>query len=302
MLVDLEQRLAQVLGQRLPAPFMGRVTVAPDSPPGPGPELRVAVGSATPLDPDFGARRSELTPGTPLPRRVARLRCEIVLTVDASAPGGRAEQVEGVDALLYLLDAPDFRNADALTAPGDPGFLLSELRVVSADLSPTLANDSPAVLVLRAEGWFWPVGEVGAAGPAIAEAHLRQLVLPVNMVPAEVRFVAGGGPVDLRFEVGAAGTAVVSQGGVVTAAFGRIAASLEGPGGTPGAGTLGGGQAGIGGARLIAVTDNSATITYTPPAAPASDRLILRSVTRNAGETHFGPQLAAFDLIVAAAP
>ena len=76
MLVDLEQRLAQVLGQRLPAPFMGRVTVIARSPaagyaaalavpPGPAAGVRDRGQGGIPLGPTrIGINSGEAVIGT----------------------------------------------------------------------------------------------------------------------------------------------------------------------------------------------------------------------------------------------
>jgi hypothetical protein len=302
MLADLERRLAQVLGQRLPAPFTGRVAVAPDGPAGAGPEIRLAIGEVARREPDLGAFRSEVAPGVAQRRRVARLSCEIALTVTPQPAAGRAQRVAAVDALLYLLDDPEFRSARALAQPGDPGFLLSTLGLAGAHLSPDSLAEPPPDVLLSAEGWFWPIGEVGEDGPAIAEAQLRQLVLPVDMRPIAARIIAGSPAVALRFELGAAGTMILRDGSVASDDFERIAVSLEGPDGGAGAGSLSGGMPAAGGFRLVRVENDAASVTYQPPGAAAVDRVVLRSVTRTLGDTHFGPTLAVFELTVEAAP
>ena len=65
MLTEFEIRLADVLGNRLPAPFGGRVRRrgAP-APNGNGPVVRVGVDAIEPLEPDFGSVRPEVVAGS----------------------------------------------------------------------------------------------------------------------------------------------------------------------------------------------------------------------------------------------
>ncbi|HVF13860.1 MAG TPA: hypothetical protein VM942_04625 [Acidimicrobiales bacterium] len=298
MLADFERRLAEVLGARLPAPFAGRVVVAPEVPAGPGPVVQVAVGAVTPLDPDFGSIRRESAPGTADQRRVVRLRAQVGVEVTPGGGGGRAQRVAGADLLLHLLDGSDFRDGSALVEPGDPGFLLDSLRVAGGDLS--VAGTEPAVAV-SAEGWFWPPGEVGETGEPIVEAQVRQVVLPIVLRPAVSRLVAGAGPVPLELVVGTTGTMSVADGATIASAFGAVAVGLVGVGGGAGAGTLTGGDAGPGGRRVVAVADGRAVVTYTPPATAATDQVVVSAhVVDGGGEARVGLELARFRLRVEA--
>ena len=63
MLAPFETRLAAVLGASLPAPFAGRVTVAPQAPNGDGPSLQVAARAIRRIEPDLGAFRRERPQG-----------------------------------------------------------------------------------------------------------------------------------------------------------------------------------------------------------------------------------------------
>src|SRR6266508_4543656 len=98
MIAAFEQRLADVLGTRLPVPFRGRVSVAPAPPPAAQPAVVVAVEGATTVEPDLGSRRPELTPGANDPRRVLRLNCSVAIWVLAANNADRRQQLEGIDA------------------------------------------------------------------------------------------------------------------------------------------------------------------------------------------------------------
>jgi hypothetical protein len=278
MISEFEQRLAEVLGTRLPAPFAGRVQVAPGAAPGSQPRVLVGVQQADQSEPEMGSRRPELAPGSNDPRRVMRLQCVAGLTVQPGTGEGRGQQMLGLDAALYALDAPDFRDGSALRggAP-DPGFLIQRLRLGggAAPLDPSAPNAAPVGLTLLAEGWFWPVGVTGEAGRAIGEVRIRGALLPVELVPAVPVLVANGGPVELTVRIRSFGVLRVSEAAQPGLPFGVIGLGLVGPGGQPGAGALSGGAAGANGVRLLNLTDEAATVTYTPPAQSATDELIV---------------------------
>jgi hypothetical protein len=206
-----------------------------------------------------------------------RLRCSVGVAVRPANNQGREQQLRGLDAALYALEAPDLRDGSALAGAADPGFQISTMRVVDAraPLDPTAA-DAPAVgLTLSAEGWFWPIGVAGEAGVAIGEIRVREALLPVEIAPARPDLVAGGPPVELRLRVVAAGTLRLDGAATTLLPFGALALALAGPGGRPGAGTLAGGADGTAGVRLAPLVDSAATITYTPPAEAATDELVV---------------------------
>ncbi len=291
MISEFEQRLADVLGARLPAPFGGRVRVAPgDVPPAQPAVLLGVVHAEHPAD-DVGGVRPQLTPGAPQPRRVVRLRCTVGLEVRAASGQGRRQQVLGVDAALFALDASDVLRGAALAggAP-DPGFVIHELRVLdaSAPLAPGAPADERVGLSLVAEGIFWPVGAPGQAGERIGEVRVRGVNLPIDVLLAEPP-VAGGAPVAVTVRVGAAGTLRLRDGQAPAALpFGDVAVALRGPGGQAGAGGLLGGDAGAEGARIVELDEGVATLQYQPPAAPATDELV---VALEDGEGALGVEL-----------
>ena len=296
MIAEFEQRLANVLGGRLPAPFTGRVAVAPGFSAGNQPRLLIGVRSTEPIAPDLGSQRPEAAPGADDPRRVLRLRCLVGLECFAGGNGGRAQQVQALDAALYALDAPDLRNGSALAASGDPGFLIQEMRLLgsTAPLDPGGAEE-PVGLTLAAAGWFWSVGVVGEAGEPIQEVRLRGGLLPISLRPEDPPLVAGGPEIDLTLRFGPLGLLRLADPPLPPQTFGRIGASLIGASGGLGAGTLSGGEAGAAGIRLYPLTDGQATLTYEPPDEATVDTLV---VALDDGEGGLGLELGRVALKV----
>ena len=282
MLADLEQRLATVLGNELPPPFAGRVRVPPASPPGAGPAVLVSVSHAVPLPSDFGSVRFEAVPTPPERQRVVRLRCTIDVVIRPAQASNRDQVVDGVDALLYLLDDSSFRSAAALIQAADQGFALSSLTIQDATPELRADDEAPPHVTLQADGLFWPVGTAAETGVEIVEARVRQVNLPLGVSTLPARIPAGGAPVELRFAVDRRGTMRLRADGLSTDPFGPLAVRLLGAEGGPGAGNLSGGAAGPDGSRLIDVADGELIVTYTPPADPAEDRVVL-NVVQGAG-------------------
>ena len=293
MISEFEQRLANVLGSRLPAPFGGRVEVAPAS----ANDLRLVLGveQVKLTEPDMGSRRPERVPGSADDRRVVRATCMVRLGVQPDAGQGRAQQVLALDAALYELDAPDFRSGEALAAPGDAGFLIQRLRCLGTDvpLDPLAEDAGPLGLTIEAEGWFWPVGIPGQAGIAIGEIRIRGVTLPVLLEPRNPLIAAGGGAVPLALRIGAAGGLTLGNG-AGPLPIGSIAVRVVGQGGQPGSGTLAGGTAGVDGARILDASSGTVAFDYTPGAEPATDTLI---VALENGESDLGIELGRFDLV-----
>ena len=156
MISDFEQRLADVLGTRLPAPFAGRVEVAPVSPSGPHPMIVLGVQQVEHAVADIGSQRPEIVPGSDDRRRVLRLKCSVGIEIHPGAGDDREQQMQGVDVALYALDAPDFQDGSALVEEGDSGFLIQKMAIVEAlaPLDPEAPEASPVGLTLSAEGWF----------------------------------------------------------------------------------------------------------------------------------------------------
>lgn len=303
MLANLETRIADVLGGRLAAPFAGRVFVAPGPPDTTLPALLVGVSRAEVIGENFGAgRRPERVPGADDPRRVVRLRCTIRIEVRPADNGTRAQTVAVLDALLYELDGPDMRTASALTAPGDPGFVLSRHLPEAVQVTPDPAeSDALPSVEVQAEGWFWPPNTPGITGVPIAAALVRTATLPVALQPWPLLLRPGDPAVPLTIRVGTTGTTRLSGGAPVVSAFGELAVRVVDAGGRPGAGTLTGGTAGPDGTRLIAVTEDAATVSYQPPAGPATDQLVVSVGRADAGAgPAVGIELARFPLAVTA--
>ena len=204
MIAEFEQRLAEVLGGLMPAPFGGRVQVASGTPDADEPVVIVGVTHAERLPDELGGNRPAVAPGADQPRRVVRLRCTVALEVRAAENAGREQQVAGLDAALYALDDPGFRRGTPLAGgAADPGFLVHDLVVVEG-LAPFDEDDplAPAALSLRAEGLFWPPGVAGQAGDRVGEIRLRGVVLPLDVsLPLDADLVAGGPAVTLTVRV-----------------------------------------------------------------------------------------------------
>jgi hypothetical protein len=293
MLTEFEARLADVLGTRLPAPFTGRV----DVPPGPAPNgtIRLVVGvrSAELLEPEFLAHRDVSLSSSASTRRVVRLRC--TLGIQANTNLGRADQLRLIEAAIFLLDAPEFRDGSALAGGADPGFRIESLRLVGGAMD-FAAAAPPLTASVVAEGWFWPVGTPEQAGKAIREALVRAGFLPLRLEPARPRFVPGGDPVELTLRLAAVGTTRLRRDTPPeNVPFGSLAVTLRDAGGRPGAGTLTGGSAGADDVRLLVLTGGSVALSYRPPADPATDILV---VAMEDGEGGQGIELGRFRLEV----
>ncbi|GEK21068.1 hypothetical protein [Cellulomonas xylanilytica] len=292
MLTELESRLADVLGAALPAPFGGRVRrLGAPAPAGPGPVVRLGVQGWTPLEPDVFSTRPELGAGAPTLRRVVRLRVDIGLDVATDPPGDRLGELAGADALLYALQDPGVRTATALVAPGDQGFRLDSL-----ELAPVGEQDDDPDVLVRAEGWFWPVGVPGQEGREIARALVREVRLPVRLLLGAA-LEAGGPEVTCDLVFGATGTLDVSAGPAVAAPFGAVALRVLDAGGGPGVGVLGADGSPSGSTVVAVVEGAGTTFTYTPPAAAAREHLVVLAHAGDGGDARTGMELARFELV-----
>lgn len=276
MIRDLELRLAEVLGERLPAPFTGRVVAAPVvGGPGPQPRVVVAVVSADRVVGQLGGDGPRIVAGSPLPRRVLRLSCVFSAVVEHADGAGREQEIAGLDALGYALDDPGLLKALDPAPATDPGFQLDLLDLTGLS-APTDPVDGPVQATLSALGSFWPTGTVGASGPEIVEIRVRAGLAPVELVLPPDPFTAGGPAGTLTLRVGSVGTLRLRETGPATEAFGKLALRLVAAGGKPGAGTLSGGTAGTEpGVRLVDLSGGTASVTYTPPAEKARDFLVV---------------------------
>lgn len=301
MLSEFEQQFQTTLRARLPAALRNEVQIATGAPSQTG--ILFGVRALQPMRPEFRDRRSEVVPGAPEPRRVVRLRGQVALSfVPNDTNQVRGTLIEWLDRVLYALDTDDVRTGAAFAGQApDPGFRIHALLIENAELPLDIhtAEAAPLVLTLALEGWFWPVGESGQVGVEIGEIRIRGVVHPITIQPAQPNLVANGPAVTLTIAVDARGTARVTASDLESAPFGTLAARLEKPDGTAGEGTLSGGAAGENGVRLLTVGDGAAAVTYTPPAAPATEVLIL-AVDDSA--TGSGLEIGRFPLIVRAEP
>lgn len=287
MLREFELGLANALGARLAAPLAGNVDVAPGRDVA---RVVLRVGHAEPVEHDLLNLRHERVPGGANPRRVLKLRCQVQLDVRSPEAGGRDAAMTAHDQTLYLLGSSEFADGSVLLPAddSDPGFVIQRLRL--------LDSNPPASILLEADGFFWPVGVAGQAGPEIVAIRLRQALRPLRLSPSRPPLVAAGAPVDLNLEFGTYGTfGVEADGAVDTLPFGTVMAAVVDAGGRRGAGALAGGAEGPDGSRLLAVENGVATLRYTPPAQAAVDHLIVRLENNEGGP---GIELARFRLPV----
>lgn len=294
MITEFELRLAEVLAARLPAPFTGRVNVPPAALPGDGPVILAGVTHARATDENFARHRPEIVPGGSDPRRVLRLACDVSIEIRAGSGQGRPQQMRGLEALLYELDAPDFRTGQALAngAPADPGFLIQSLQIRESFSAITPGTDETVTLQLSSEGWFWPVGIAGETGVVIGEIRLRGVVVPLAVAASRAQLIAGGPPLDLTLRVVGGTSGTIALPGKPALPLGSLAVKLQGPGARPARGTLVGGVEGL---LLAPLTDAGAVIQYQPPEEAATDELV---ISLDDGEGGAGIEIARYILAV----
>ncbi len=272
------------MGSRLGAPLAGAVDVSP------GRDVaRIVLGitSVQRLVDDMLSLRPERVPGDVAPRRVLKLRCTVELDAKLPNGGSRLDQMQAVESALYLLDDTSMRDGSALL-PGDnsdPGFLIRSMTVSG--------SIPPQSITVDADGFFWPKGTVGESGQAIQSARIRSAIKPLLLDPQPAALVAGGPATDFTITFGASGTTAVTADGIQNSAYGSLVVAVVDAGGRPGQGTLTGGAAGPGGARMYVVNDGSAAIRYTPPAQAATEFLVVK-LDDNAGGP--GLELGRFPL------
>jgi hypothetical protein len=299
MITEFEARLANVLGARLPSPHTGRVVVAPGAAATNTVRYILGVAQTELIESDFLAHRDVRLLGSEAFRRVVRLRCHV--SIQPRTNQGRAGQLAMLDAILFALDAPDFRDGSALVLGDDPGFLIERMRLGGHTMPLPVNPDTPPAITLVAEGWFWPVGAPEQEGPEIQEARVRAAFLPVQMLPSAPRLTAGGDPVELTLRLGTMGAMRLHGVDAPPDAlpFGSLAITLLDEGGRPGAGALAGGTAGEADGdevvRIVPVADGLATVTYTPGPEAAVEYLV---VALDDGEDGRGAELARFRLEV----
>jgi hypothetical protein len=275
---DLEQALVGLLDSGLPAPFAGSVVAAPPPASVNAPVLVVGVTAATPATPAFGSQLPQQTPAVAGSHRVLRLDCTVTVTALPGPGQGRAQQLDGIQQVLWLLDDPDVRSGTALADGTDRGFVLETLAIggMTVALEPSAEPPAPPAVTATASGWFWPIGIAGAAGRPIGQVQVRGVTLPVLVSPAQVGGAVGGPPVDITVSVDAASSRITAAGGPsVPLPFTSLVATLSGAGGTAATGALSGGSGGSTTFRTYPMTAGEATVTYQPPTQGASDVLAI---------------------------
>lgn len=282
MVSDFEQRLAEVLGARLPAPFTGRVDVPPGANTGERPRLLVGVSELRMLEPEFRSVRPELVPGANDPRRVLRLGCSVGVVAQRAAAQTRADQLLLIDAALFALGDDGFRDGSALRDDGDQGFFIQSLRIAGASTAFD-SSDAVQAIQLAAEGLFWPIGSAGETGAPIEEVRVRGNVLPIAVEFARALLVAGAGPVEFSLRVSALPNMRVTEGAASALAPSTLAVTVLAANGGAGQGSLSGGDAGASGVRLLPVVDGMATVSYTPPPQAAREQLLIALPNESGG-------------------
>lgn len=293
MLTEFETRLAAVLGSRLGAPLTGRVIRrGANEPGGNDPVIIVGVDDIAPWVPDFDSVRPETVPGSDDARRVLRLTVTVGIDFSTSPADAPAEALAALDQVSYELDDLEMTSGLALVAPGDQGFRIARLGLIES----SLIEGSP--VRVQVDGWFWPVGVAGQAGIAIEHALVRQIRLPIELrVDGALRAGADASAIDVLF--GSAGTFDLEADNATSADFGAVAVRLTDEAGGDGSGQLTGGDAGPDDHRVVDVTDQGASLTYTPPDAPATDVLVVATHASDAnGNERVGVELARFSLVV----
>jgi len=303
MIQEFENRLAVVLGDELEAPFGNRVFVAGLEPQDTSAKIRLGAVHHQPWLPDFGSTRSERVPGNQDFRRVLRLAVEVALEIEAGAGEGRSQRRAGLDRLLYVLETAAMADGTMLETQDDQGFLIEELKLVEASLPLEASPEKVTRVTISALGWFWPAGQAGEMGVAIAETHIRTSNMEVQLIPSLPELLAGGPAVDLTLQIRGGGFRLAD--GQPPAALGLefLALALAGAQGGPGLGTLQGDEQGLDGLVLVSVdNDGRAILNYTPPAQPGKDLLEI-SLAKGGGlpaEKGPGEILATLELKVGA--
>ena len=274
MIFEFEQRFVDVLGQRLADPFTGRIDVAPGLAVHDLPRLALAVSRISPLDPDFHSRRPEVVPGSPDLRRVLRLECTVTMNVrPPEENAARADQIELLDATLFALGDAEILSGRALDDGTDRGFLIQNLRLSSGDAPVAPTAQAPVCLNVIARGLFWPVGASGENGVPIEDVLIRGALLPIEVIPPAPFLAAAGPPVELIMRIRTLpGVRIARPPGVPLDSL-RVAVFAAN--GAPGAGVLAGGAEATPGVRVIPLAGGQAAVTYTPPAEPGIETLVL---------------------------
>ena len=285
MFTDFEQRLADVLGARLPPPLRGSVDVAPGRPEA---QVVLSVRHAEPLEEHLLTLRPEVVPGSTAQRRVLRLQCNVGFDVRLLNAQTRVDQMRAFDRLIYELDDPAFRPASRCSRAMRP------------------------IQVSWCSAWRcrWPIrlrrsrcrrtDSSGRSGPRARPASPSSTPASARRssrwrCSLRIRGWPRRSAVDLAVQFGSVGTMRVGADGCTSLPFGSVVLAVVDAGGRPGAGTLSGGTAGAGGARIIPVASGQVAFQYTPPPQAAADRLV---VALENGEGGVGTELGRFPLNV----
>lgn len=299
MIQEFENRLAVVLGDGLEGPFANRVFAAGLEPDDTAAKIRLGAIRHQPWLPDFGSTRSERVPGNQDFRRVLRLSVDVSLEIVAAAGEGRSQRRAGSDNLLYLLELPGMADGTLLETQNDQGFLIEALKLVDASLPLEESPGNLSKITVNALGWFWPAGQAGEAGVAIAETHIRTSNMEIQLIPKRPEILAGGPAIDLTLQIRGSGFRLIDGQSPAALGLEFLALELAGAQGGPGLGTLQGDTQGANGLVLVNVDqEGRASLTYTPPAQPGKDLLAISLAQGGvpANEKRPGKTLATLEL------
>ncbi len=279
MITEFEMALVAYLNTNIDPPFAGnversdggKVTVTNN------PQVRVSVIQAVTALREMGTKKPLLVPGSNDYRRVSRLKCDVVIDLYATNTAKREQILNGVELIHYLLDTPTIKNGTELEGGPDPGFVIQSLTIEKATipLKINLAGVDSGQVHLEVTGWFWPVGVPGQEGVEIGAVRIRGITFEVSIEQGGP-LIAGGPMVDFVVGLEATGPIVLTDGEVESdPSFGSLYCFLRTPDGSAAQGFLGGGIDAGDGARLVPVSDSTATVSYTPPGNEVQEELVI---------------------------
>ncbi|MBU1054945.1 MAG: hypothetical protein KKC46_14120 [Proteobacteria bacterium] len=179
MITEFQSGLADLLNTRLQAPFSGTVIVSDGSKITTSNQVVISLGviSVKPGEADMGNRRPLIVPGNDDPRAVLYLSCMVSLLCYPSNSGARAQCVQGIESMLYVLNAFEVKNGSSFPQDADPGYLIQNLLPKEATLpSVTLTDREYGEIKIEALGWFWPVGTPGITGEPIKQIPITATI------------------------------------------------------------------------------------------------------------------------------
>jgi len=301
MIREFENRLATYIGSQLTGDFEDRVFVAGAEPQDALVKISLGAIHHEPWFPEFGSSKAEQIPGQQDFKRVLRLCVEVAFRVAAAQGQGRAQRRLAMDALLYLLEDKEIAEGSAFETDQDQGFLIDEFKPSSSALPLLETVEAPAEIYCKAKGWFWPAGMAGQAGIAIQQTHIRSETLRLELLTQNPLLLAGGDPVELQLKLNHTGFLLQADQSPQQLGLDFLALRLRAANGGPGLGSVAGSAQGANGLAITAVNASGiASFTYTPPANPGKELLLVNLTTGGLSEAEktAGLPLASLSLKV----